>query len=196
MSSRYVVNRIDQRICSFRTDRMYRVVDESFCYAQPGAKPTPSRFSDNNKKFAVLYASHSIECCFLEVIVRDRYTHRKKRELPKSEIIKRCVTSIRSIESLELLDIRGDGLVKISAPPAVSHDTSHAAGRSLSTVIHENFKEIDGFLYNSRLNDDTCIAIYCWSFQKIESLEQFPFITYAGFDNMLKEYDIELTPAP
>ena len=42
--------------------------------------------------------------------------------------------AIRSTGPLSLVDLRGDGPIRIAAPTAVAHDANHAAGRSLSAA--------------------------------------------------------------
>lgn len=48
--------------------------------------PRASRFCDGKSGFAVMYASMSFETCVVETLVRDRFTHRLKRELPLAAV--------------------------------------------------------------------------------------------------------------
>ena len=100
------------------------------------AAHAPSRFSDPQGRYAVLYASEAVRCAFWETMGRNRLARRRRRELPRIEVESRLVVSIRSTEPLGLIDLRGDGPVRIGAPSAVSHDGNHAAGRALSAAVH------------------------------------------------------------
>ena len=56
---------------------------------------------------------------------------------------KRGVVPVGDVDRLDrnaaLIDLRGDGPVRIGAPSAVAHDDNHAAGRALSAAVHAGF---------------------------------------------------------
>ena len=49
-----------------------------------------------------------------------------------------------------MVDVRGDGPVRIGAPSAVAHDGNYAAGRALSGAVHGGVPQADGFMFGSR----------------------------------------------
>ena len=57
---------------------------------------SPSRFCDGKSGFSVMYAALSFETCVVETLVRDRFTHRTKRELPLAAILARGHARISS----------------------------------------------------------------------------------------------------
>ena len=93
----------------------------------------------------MLCASEAIRCAFWETLGRNRFVRRRRRELPRVEAEARLVASVSCTEPLALIDLRGDGAVRIGAPSAVAHDGNHAAGRSPSAGVHAGVPEEDGF---------------------------------------------------
>ena len=123
----YVPERIRRQIRAVRIERMFRVIHRRRYDLPLDAVPAPSRFSDPDGNYAVLYAAEAVRCCFWEAVVRNRLTHRQHRELPRADIDARLVVSLESREDLALVDLRGDGPIQIGAPSAVAHDSNHAA---------------------------------------------------------------------
>ena len=156
-----------------------------------GSAPAPSRFSDLLERYAVLYASDTVRCAFWETLTR-----RRRRELPRSEVEARLVVSIGSTGPLALIDLRGDGPVRIGAPSAVAHDGNHAAGRALSAAVHAGVPEADGFLFASRFTGDACVAVFDRAFGKVRALDVDELVRHAGFLDALDDYDIVLTEPP
>ena len=94
------------------------------------AVPSPSRFSDPQARYAVLYAAETVCRAFWETLGRNRFA-RRRRELPRAEAESALIVSIACDGPVRLVDLRGDGPVHIGAPSAVAHDGNHAAGRAL-----------------------------------------------------------------
>ena len=132
MTGDYDPDRLRSRLRGVRLGRVFRVIHRDRRPTPLGAAPAPSRFSDPQERYAVLYASDSVRCAFWETLARNRFARRRRRELPRSEVEARLVVSIGSTGPLALIDLRGDGPVRIGAPSAVAHDGNHAAGRALS----------------------------------------------------------------
>lgn len=132
---------------------MFRLIHRRHRCRPLGVVPRPSRFSDTAGEYAVLYAAEAVRCAFWEALARNRFTRRNRRELPRADVGARLVVSLRSNDALRLLDLRGDGPIRIAAPTAVAHDANHAAGRALSSATHANVPEANGFLFQSRLQD-------------------------------------------
>ncbi len=144
----------------------------------------------------MLYASDAVRCAFWETLGRNRFARRRRRELPRTEVEARLVVSISSTEALALVDLRGDGPVRIGAPSAVAHDGNHAAGRTLSAAVHAGVSEADGFAYPSRFTGDTCVAVFDRSFGKLKLLRTEELVRHAEFLDALADYGIVLTEPP
>ena len=196
MKTRYDPRLIRGRLRAIQLNWMCRVVHRRHRRKPLGVVPTPSRFGDPDGRYAVLYAAQSVQCGFWEAIARNRFTHRQRRELPLSDVESRIVVSLRSAVPLDLVDLRGDGAVRIGAPTAVAHDANHSAGRALSAATYAKVPEADGFLYKSRFTDHECAAVFDRAIEKLECLDVTPLIQYADFLSVLREYRIVLTTSP
>ena len=161
-----------------------------------GAVPVPSRFGDPEMRYAILYASETVRCGFCEALIRNRFTRRKHRELPSSDVESMLVVSLCSIEQLTLVDLRGDGATRIAAPAAVVHDSNHTAGRALSAATYISVPEADGIMFQSRFTGDAYIAIFDRAICKLTLLEVMPLIEHSDFLHALTDYDITLTTSP
>ena len=192
MSVKYDPDHIRQRLLSVRLDRMFRLVNENSYSGGLEVVSTPSRFSDPEENYGVLYAAETLACGFWEAIVRNRLDHKKHRKLPLQDIESRVVVSLSSTEPLSLVDLRGDGPARLSAPVAVIHDARHAASRTLSAAAYANVPEADGFLYPSRFTGHACVAVFDRAIVKLGVLEVTPLIECVGFFDMLDDYEIKL----
>lgn len=177
-------------------DCVYRLVRRKHSRRPLGVVPTPSRFSDPDEQYAVLYAADSVRCSFWEALGRNRFMRRKRRELPRFEVEDRVIATLRSTEPLTLVDLRSDGPVRIGAPTGVAHDANHAAGRALSKATHAGLPEADGFVYDSRFTGDVCVAVFSRAIGKLEALGVDPLERSSDFLDALDDYDITLTTPP
>ncbi len=193
MTGGYDPDRLRLQLRSIHLDRVFRVIHYDHRRTPLGSAPAPSRFSDPLERYAVLYASETVRCAFWETLARNRFTRRRKRELPRSEVEARLVVSIGSTETLALIDLRGDGPARIGAPSAVAHDGNHAASRALSAAAHAGLVEADGFLFASRFTGDACVAVFDRAFGKLRALDVEELVRNAGFLDALDDYDIVLT---
>ena len=154
MTSGYDPDVLRSRLRGISLGRVFRVIHCDHRATPVGAAPAPSRFSDPRGRYAVLYAAEEVRCAFWETLGRNRLVRRRRRELPRTKAESRLLVSVRSTEALGLIDLRGDGPVRIGAPSAVTHDGNHAAGRALSAAVHAGVPEADGFLFSSRFTGD------------------------------------------
>ena len=184
------------RLRDVRLARVFRVVHRDYRSTPLGPAPAPSRFGDPQGRYAVLYASETVRCAFWETLGRNRFTRRRRRELPRTEAEARLVVSIRSTEPLALIDLRSDGPVRIGAPSAVAHDGNHAAGRALSAEVHANLPEADGFLFPSRFTGHACLAVFDRAFDRLAAFDIADLVGHVDFLDALDDYDIVLTKPP
>lgn len=193
MTGGYDPDRLRSLLRRIRLGRVVRVIHRDRRATPLGAAPAPSRFSDPLERYAVLYASETLRCAFWETLARNRFARRRRRELPRSEVEARLVVSIGSTGPLGLIDLSGDGPVRIGAPSAVAHDGNHAAGRALSAAVHAGMPEADGFLFASRFTGDTCVAVFDRAFGKLRVLGVAELSRHVEFLDALDDYDIVLT---
>ena len=196
MTGGYDPGRLRSRLRDVRLGRVFRVIHRDRRSTPLGAVPAPSRFSDPRECYAVLYASEAVRCAFWETLGRNRFARRRGRELPRAEVEARLVASIASTGPLALIDLRGDGVVRIGAPSAVAHDVNHAAGRALSAAVHADVPEADGFLFASRFTGDACVAVFDRAFGKLRLLDIAELVRHAEFLDVLDGYGIVLTEPP
>ena len=143
MTRGYDPKRLRAGLRAVRLERVFRVVHRDNRGTPLAAVPAPSRFSDPQARYAVLYAAETVRCAFWETLGRNRFARRRRRELPRADAESALVVSLASDESLTLIDLRADGPVRIGAPSAVAHDGNHAAGRALSEAVHGRVPEAD-----------------------------------------------------
>ena len=196
MSRGYDPDRLRAGLRPVRLGRVFRVIHRGHRATPLAAAPAPSRFSDPQGSYAVLYVSERVRCAFWETLGRNRFARRRRRELPRSEAEARLVVSIVADGALALMDLRGDGPVRIGAPSAVAHDGNHAAGRALSAAVHGGVPEADGFLFASRFTGDNCVAVFERAFGRLRASGVAELVRHAEFLDALDDYEIALIGPP
>jgi hypothetical protein len=168
---RYPRGRIEARLHLFAIDGVHRVFGVSRMPLQ--LHSSPSRFCDGKSGFAVMYAALSFETCIVETLVRDRFTHRLKRELPLATVLARGYARISTQpdRELNLLDLRDSGCVDIGAPTDAVRARHFAAGQALGKALYEEHKDVDGFIYASRLTGDDCVAVFDRAVEKLRVVD-------------------------
>lgn len=71
----------------------------------------------------------------------------------------RAVAAIAPTRDLKLLDLRGDGPVRMGIPSDVVHGAKQSPARAWSVAFREHPAAIDGIIYPSRLNGEHNLAI-------------------------------------
>lgn len=193
MIAGYEPERIRRRIRAFSLQRMFRIVRASHVHSPLDTIPAPSRFSDPDGTYAVLYAAETLRCCFWEAVIRNRLDRRRTRTLPRSDLESRHVVEIRSVGALNLVDLSGDGPIRIAAPTAVTHDANHAAARVLSSVVYRTIREADGFAFRSRFTSDWCVAVFDRALDRLSAMGITPLVRHRAILDTLDTDDIVLT---
>jgi hypothetical protein len=190
--SRYPRERIDARLSAFEIFDAHRVFGALRMPLQVYA--SPSRFCDGKSGFAMLYAALSFETCILETVVRDRFVHRQRRELPLAAVLARGYARISTLgeRPLNLLDLRDSGCVDIGAPTDAVRARHLAAGQALGRAIHAEHGDVDGFIYASRLTADDCIAVFERALEKLIVLEACELKDHAELPDVLERHAIQL----
>lgn len=126
-----------------------------------------SRFSSPSGAFRVLYAADNFPTAFAEAVVRDRFEGKTRRFLYRPHLEELCVTSINSTRELALLDLRGATAYEVGIDTDANRARAHSSGQALSEAVHADMTDIDGILFNSRLTNGDCVAIYDRAFSAL-----------------------------
>jgi hypothetical protein len=136
-----------------------------------GYGPGLNRFSDpTGKAFGLIYLGSSAKVAFVETILRDRADGRGATcVVAYDEIKKRSLASIVPVEPLMLVDLTGDGPLRMGIPSDVVGARDQSLAQRWSVAFHEHPEEPDGVLYPSRLNEERCIALYARALPKLKA---------------------------
>jgi hypothetical protein len=77
------------------------------------------------------------------------------------------LTVISSDRDLTLLDLRGAAAYELGVDTDTSRARDHSAGQAFSQAVHDELKDVDAILFDSRLTAGTCVAIYDRAFSKL-----------------------------
>jgi RES domain len=155
----------------------------------------PSRFSDPNAppRFGVIYIGSSVKVCFVETILRDRGVGRLG-DLPiaMAELEAWTCAELRINGNLRMIDLRGDGLVRMRIPTDVAGARSQNSSRAWSAAFWSHNEVPDG-IYHSRLNGETNIAVYDRALTKLH-VAATPRLVECRSDlaNIIKDFDLSL----
>jgi hypothetical protein len=158
-----------------------------------GFGKNPSRFSDPRQRteanrFGVLYLGSSLKVCFLETMLRDdRDGIVGQIAIAESELDDRRYAEIRVGQALRLLDLTGDGPVRMGIPSDVARGRRQALARKWSVAFHEHPAQVDGIAYPSRLNGEINLAIYDRAVAKLELFRAQDLKRAAGLPEVLDD---------
>ena len=168
-------------------------------YPDPlGFGKTKSRFSDPSRRieknrFGVLYVGSTLKVCFLEAILRDeRNGAVGDYPIAEAELRVRHYAEIEVTAPLRLVDLRGDGPVRMGIPTDVARASSQILSRAWSAAIYNHPKTPDGIVYPSRLNGETNLAIYDRGIGKLRAATVIPLHGTAGLAKLLDDFRIAL----
>jgi hypothetical protein len=163
-----------------------------------GFGKNPSRFSDPrrriaDRRFGVVYLGSSLKVCFLETILRDeRDGIVGQVEIAESELDDRRYGEIKVREALQLLDLTGDGPVRMGIPSDVARSSRQALSRKWSVVFHDHPWKVDGIIYPSRLNGENNLAIYDRAVGKLELWRDGDLKHALGLVDVLDDFRVAL----
>jgi RES domain len=131
----------------------------------------PSRFSDpTGTAFRVVYLGSSVKVTFHEVILRDRADARTGAVLvPYTEIEAYTCAEVSVVSALHLVDLTGDGPLKMGIPSDVAGARDQTLAQQWSAAFHAHPDRVDGVYYPSRLNDKRNIALYDRALSKLRA---------------------------
>ncbi len=156
--------------------------------------PADSRFCGKADDYTVLYASPDFATAFAETVVRDRFMHRRRREIGLVEVTERAwaLIATKPGTKLRLLDLRRDGCALIGAPTDAVNARNHAAGRAFGKAIHAEHVEVGGLLYASRLTGTNVYAVFDRRIGNLEARETGMLPDHTELPDVLEKYGIEI----
>jgi hypothetical protein len=161
MTVLYPRRRVESVLKPLSLNAVHRITWKAHVSAPLTVRPSKSRFCDG-RSYAVLYGAHDFATAFAEVVVRDRFVQRDRRVVPLGELTERGWVELipDNKRPLNVIDLRGTGCVALGAPTDAVHARNQAAGRALSRILYDEYPDIDGISYASRLTGGTCLAIF------------------------------------
>jgi hypothetical protein len=168
-------------------------------YPDPlGFGKVKSRFSDPRRRieknrFGVLYVGSTLKVCFLEAILRDeRNGAVGDYPIDETELRVRHYAEIEITAPFTVIDLRGDGPVRMGIPTDVVRASSQTLSRAWSAAIYEHPAAPDGIIYPSRLNGETNLAIYDRGISKLRATTVAPLLGAAGLARVLDDFHVAL----
>ena len=191
---RYSRDRIKAVLTAVALPAGYRLVPARYLNSPLGTAPTNSRFCAKTAGFTVLYAASDFASSFLETAVRDQFTRKQRRKVDYEEIAKRAWTRIASKPgtALRLLDLRRDGCLSVGAPTDTVKARNQTAGRAFAKAVYAGHPDIDGFLYESRLNGADIYAVFDRGIGKLHATDSGMLEDHPELLNVLERYGIDL----
>lgn len=127
-----------------------------------GHAPGLSRFSDpTGRAFNLVYLGSSFRVAFVETILRDHADGRGADcIIDRAEIEKSSMAVIQPIADLRLVDLTGNGGLRMGVPSDVVGARDQTLARTWSAAFHAHPDQPDGVFYPSRLNEERCAAVY------------------------------------
>lgn len=163
-----------------------------------GFGKTPSRFSDPRRRiaanrFGVLYLGATLKVCFLEAILRDdRNGVVGDFPIDEHDLRSRRAATIAGSGSLRLVDLRGDGPVRMGIPSDVVSASSQTLARAWSLALHAHPAQVDGIIYPSRLNEQHNLAIFDRAISALTCSASVPLLRAPGIVAALDDLRVAL----
>jgi hypothetical protein len=136
---RYPRERIEARLQAFEIFYAHRVFGASRMPLK--VYSAPSRFCDGTSGFGVLRAVLSCETCILETVVRDRFVHRQRRELPLAAVFARGYSRISTqadrafVSSIFVIPVAWiSGRRRTPCAPGISRRDRRSGGRFTTSM--------------------------------------------------------------
>lgn len=157
-----------------------------------------SRFSDPRRRvdagrFGVLYLGSSLKVCFLEAVLRDdRDNVVGTLPLAGNVLADRAIAAIKPTRDLKLLDLRGDGPIRMGIPSDVVRGAKQSLARAWSAAFYEHPAAIDGIIYPSRLNGEHNLAVYDRAVPALVCTGIIPLMRARGLVQVLRDFDVAI----
>ena len=162
------------------------------------ARKHQPRFSDTRRRvlqnrFSVLYLGSTLKVCFLEAILRDKRNGViGNYVIRESKLRSRRYALIEPTSPLYVVDLRGDGCVRMGIPSDVPRSANQALARRWSLAFYQHPSQPDGVIYSSRLNEHTNLAVYDRAIAKLRAVSNTPLIEAPGFAGVLDDLRVAI----
>jgi len=163
-----------------------------------GYAKTLSRFSDPRRRapanrFGVIYLGSTLKACFVEAVLRDEGDDRTgDLLLDERDLAVHRYAEVEVAIPLSLLDLRGDGPLRMGVPSDVARGSKQSLARKWSVAFHDHPAQPDGIIYPSRLNGETNLAIYDRAIGKLSARPGGPLSGEPGLARVLRELRVGL----
>lgn len=163
-----------------------------------GFGKTLSRFSDprelgEDDRFGVLYLGSTLKVCFLEAILRDqRNGSIGDFPLEEAELRARNVAEISAMRSLNLVDLRGDGPVRMGIPSDVARGSDQTLARAWALAVYQHPAAADGIVYQSRLNGEDNVAVFDRAVPSLRAVKVEPLIAARDLASVLNDFRVAI----
>ncbi len=163
-----------------------------------GYGKTLSRFSDPRpripaNRFGVLYLGSTLKVCFVEAVLRDEGDGRTgDLLLDERDLAVRRYTEVEVATPLSLLDLCGDGPIRMGVPSDVARGSKQSLARRWSVAFHDHPAQPDGVIYPSRLNGETNLAVYDRAIGKLSARSSGSLLSQPGLARVLRELRVGL----
>ena len=182
------------------TGRIYSRINKAIFPDPLGFGFNATRFSDPQtatpaKPFGVVYLGDGLEVCFLEAVLRDqRNGVVGDYPLEMAELTGRTYATIATVSPLKLVDLTGDRKIVMGIPTDVTNASDQTLGRLWSEAIHRHPAQVDGVLYESRLNRKRNLAIYDRALAKLTCVQSVPLLSAIELPRVLDRYQVAIAP--
>lgn len=155
-----------------------------------------SRFSSPRNKFKLLYLAQNVKTAVAETIVRDRFEGSSERLVFEEEFSRYCITGVRSLQPLLLLDLRHEGASLLGIPTDAVRARAQAQGRRFSQMLYDQ-TSLDGSIYMSRITNRTCVALYDRAVSKLAAeTPATPITTLKSLESVISDLRIVVLKSP
>lgn len=168
-------------------------------HADPlGFGKTPSRFSDPRElgeedRFGVVYLGSTLKVCFLEAILRDqRNGSVGDFPLEEAELQARNVAEISPMRSLKLVDLRGDGPVRMGIPSDVARGSDQTLARAWALAVYQHPAAADGIVYQSRLNGEVNVAVFDRAVPSLRAVKVESLMAARDLASVLNDFKVAI----
>ena len=140
-----------------------------------------------------LYLGSSLKVCFVEAVLRDRRNGAvEDYPIEETELAQRRYAEIEVVAPLSLVDLRGDGPIRMGVPSDVSGATVQTLARAWSVAFHDHPQYPDGIVYPSRLAEEINLAIYDRAISKLSPVQVSLLLEAPGLAGILNDLNVAL----
>lgn len=159
-----------------------RVMTRRYSNTSLGFGGGPSRFSPLEPNqgldglFGIIYIASDLATAVYESLIRDRLDLSPSRILEPADYLGNDAVNISTstAQSVTLLDLSQGNAVRCGVPTDVIRYSTHTDGQYFSEFVHSTMPTVDGFLYDSRLTERPCIAVFDRAHHKLTSVPPMP----------------------